>query len=380
MIYLRKYETLDDYYAERWTIDYPNPSVTHIEETYQTIYEPQRKPDSTIRTTFYVSDTSRPTTLLGYNGEYYFESVEIDGMMHSVVTEYQFDYTGEHTVNFKLKGNYMLSMYQGTFEEVNDIVSIIVPDSVKTIYGYVARNCSGLTSITIGNNVRSVRTDSFYDCPNIASITVSEGNTTYDSRDYCNAIIETETNKLIMGCSNSSIPNGVVTIGKNAFQDSSISELILPSSVTNIEYSAFMNCDSLSSVTIPDSVESLGGYAFANCSNLESVSIGSGLTSIGSVDDEGKFVTMIFVDCPSLTSITVDSNNTTYDSRNDCNAIIETATNKLIQGCNTTVIPSSVEEIGDSSFMNCAVTDITLSDNVTVIGNEAFSSCMDLTG
>ena len=89
---------------------------------------------------------------------------------------------------------------------------------------------------------------------------------------------------------------------------------------------------------------SIGQYAFWNCSGLTSIIIPSGVTSIGNE---------AFASCSGLTSMTVDSSNTVYDSRDNCNAIIKTATNTLIQGCKSTIIPNSVTSIGNSAFTQC---------------------------
>ena len=106
-------------------------------------------------------------------------------------------------------------------------------------------------------------------------------------------------------------------------------------------YSAFSDCRDLTSVTIPNSVTSIGNNAFYDCSGLTSVTIPNSVTSIGN---------NAFYGCSGLTSIKVASGNSKYDSRNDCNAIIETATNKLIAGCKNTVIPNSVTSIGEYAF------------------------------
>ena len=109
---------------------------------------------------------------------------------------------------------------------------------------------------------------------------------------------------------------------------------------------AFDKCEALTSITIPDSVTSIGKYAFRGCTGL--------------------------------TSITVASNNIVYDSRENCNAIVETDSNTLIQGCKNTTIPDSVTNIGDWAFGHSSLTSITIPNSVTSIGNYTFYNCISL--
>lgn len=114
----------------------------------------------------------------------------------------------------------------------------------------------------------------------------------------------------------------------------------IPNSVISIGYAAF--CKSgLTSIIIPNSVTTIDEYAFSDCSELTSVSIGN---SVSSIDDKA------FQGCSGLTSIVVVSGNPTYDSRNNCNSIIETTGNKLILGCMNTTIPNTVTAIDEYAF------------------------------
>ena len=197
------------------------------------------------------------------------------------------------------------------------------------------------------------------------------------------------------GLTSVTIPEGVTRIGNNAFSScAGLTSVTIPSSVTSIGNYAFYNCYSLTNVTIPEGVTSIGDATFRGCSSLTNVNIPSSVTSIGDSAFSGCFsltsvnipssVTYIgdgaFLNCGGLTSITVDSGNTIYDSRDNCNAIIATATNTLIVGSNTTVIPNSVTVIGYSAFRNCTgLTSIEIPNSVTSIGTCAFYNCSGLT-
>jgi len=138
-----------------------------------------------------------------------------------------------------------------------------------------------------------------------------------------------------------------------------------------ISKEAFSYCSSLTSITIPNSVITIDREAFSYCSSLTSITIPNSVTTIDSY---------VFGNCSSLTSIIVEPGNPKYDSRDNCNAIIESATNKLIVGCKDTVIPNTVTEIGDAAFCDCrSLISITIPDSVTKIGRGAFAFCASLT-
>ena len=152
-------------------------------------------------------------------------------------------------------------------------------------------------------------------------------------------------------------------------------ELVIPSSyngkpVTSIERNAFAYCSLLEEVWIPDSIISVGYFAFGDCISLRNVTIGKGVTSIGNT---------AFTGCKLLTNLIVSNENEVYDSRNNCNAIIETVNNKLIIGCNNTVIPSSVTIICDWAFLECTFMSISIPKSIVAINCGAFSDCFNLT-
>ena len=203
--------------------------------------------------------------------------------------------------------------------------SISIGDSVTRIGDSAFFGCRNLTSVKIPNSVTLIEDGAFAQCINLESIIVGNNNTVYDSRDNCNAIIETSSNTLITGCNSTVIPNSVSSIAK---------------------------------------------WAFNGCVGLKSIEISNAITSIRK---------LAFMDCYNLETILVASGNKKYDSRDNCNAIIETSSNTLITGCKNTAIPNSVTSISECAFYGSSLlTSIVIPNSVTSIGYDAFFSCKSL--
>lgn len=182
--------------------------------------------------------------------------------------------------------------------------------------------CSNLSSIIIPKGITQIGNGVFVGCDELSIVIVDAKNSVFDSRDNCNAIIETNSNILVAGCKNTIIPEGVVALG---------------------DY-AFYNNRGLTSISIPSSLTTIGEETFSSCYNLE--------------------------------SINVEEGNSVFDSRDNCNAIIETSSNKLILGCKSTIIPDDVTSIEENAFLNINEDNITIPASVTEIGSCAFDgSC-----
>ena len=177
-----------------------------------------------------------------------------------------------------------------------------IPSNVRSIGDNAFYGCSGLTSIKLSEGVTSIGVDAFYGCGGLTSIAVSDSNLAYNSKDGCNAIIETKTNTLIRGCENTKIPSDVTSIGGEAFSFcSGLKSIEIPLSVTSIGNGAFRCCSGLTNIKLPEGVTSIGDVAFFRCSGLTSIEIPSGVTSIGE---------MAFMGCSGLTSIKMPSSVT----------------------------------------------------------------------
>ena len=231
-----------------------------------------------------------------------------------------------------------LYKYKGTMPE-NTTVN--VKEGTLQITSTAIYSKNGLVGLTIPKSLKEIGTQALHNCRNLASISVVSGNETFDSPNNCNAIINKSTNSLILGCKNSAIPSTVKTIGLCAFSGSGIT-----------------------SVSIPNNVDSLASNAFSGCSSLEEIKIGNSLRKIGNE---------AFRWCDKVKYITIASDNPYFDSRYNCNAIVEKATNTLIIGFPSSTIPSSVKMIGKDAFYNIlSLTSIVIPNGVESIGDYAF--------
>ncbi|MBO5698669.1 MAG: leucine-rich repeat protein [Bacteroidaceae bacterium] len=297
--------------------------------------------------------------------------------------------------------NSVTNIGSSAFSYCSKLTSIIIPNSVTSIGSYAFSNCSGLTSITIGNNVKIIDRDAFSQCSNLTSVTLNCKNVANwfaNTSSLKKVVLGDNVNNIgenafssCSGLTSVTIGNGVKNIGNRAFYNcENLTSITIPNSVTNIGEYAFQYCSGLSSVTIGNSVKSIGESAFYNCENLTSITIPNSVTSIGeSAFGSCSGLTSIIIPsnvtsigenafswCNGLTSIVVAAGNSKYDSRENCNALIETETKTLLKGTNKSKIPNGVTSIGDYAFYDCdGLTSITIPSSVTSIGSSAFEEC-----
>ena len=252
---------------------------------------------------------------------------------------------------FKGETYKIVALGDKVFYENKDLTNCQLPKSVIEI-GHQAFAHSSISSIDL-TNVIYLGDYSFQHCHELSYVKIGSATTHYGIDVFSGAF-----------CKHVELSEGIITIPSGLFFGAA-----------------------LESIALPEGLEKIESYAFAQ-TKLKSLIIPHSLNDIG----EGAFVDN------QLSEISVHRQNSRYDSRQNCNAIIETSTGKLIQGSSATFVPQDINSIGDhafegikgltklkipdnissigmSSFENSGLTSIIIPSSIEVIGNQAFRGC-----
>lgn len=353
---------------------------------------------------------------------------EMDGIYYkisgsNVIVTYKDDnynsYTGDVTIPSTVTYNDVVynvtSIGTSAFSSCKGLTSINIPNGVTVIANFAFLDCEGLTSINIPNSVRTIVTSAFYGCKGLTSIDIPNSVTSIGSDAFMNCSSLTSIK----------LSENLTEIGQSAFNScTSLEKVNIPGTVRSIGSRAFYDCSNLSTLVLENSTSELTfestrytTYTFYDCP-LKKIYIGRPIyfyplnmspfigCEIDSLIVGGKIQidrggnncydhfkkckhirilkqveeisTTPFASIQDLNSIEVEDGNPIYDSRDNCNAIIETSTNTLIFGFDKTIIPNSVRIIGERAFNNYYRTSLEIPDGVVSIGKFAFCNLYNL--
>lgn len=263
--------------------------------------------------------------------------------------------TPSHTASFSSAGDHCVRIYfndgittipNSFCSYLNAVGKVIIPDSISSIGTYSFCSCS-ITSIDIPEGVISIGKGAFQDCSKLISINLPNS-------------ITSISEDLFYGCSSLSyieLPKGIVEIKSYAFRGCALTSIEIPEGVSKISVGTFFGCSKLKSITLCDNINTIDSYAFKNCSQLTSINLHDKITSI---DDEA------FRYCISLKSI-------------DLPTSITEVSDYLFYGCTSlesVTMPENVKSIGRCAFSGCGFTSLpSLPNNLQEIGGSAFSDC-----
>ena len=334
--------------------------------------------------------------------------MKVDGHETDAANFYRFTTTGEHTVKFAFPDKTLIPTY--AFYQLENILSLTIPEGVTTINPYSICNCQNLSSVSLPQSLRSGGYDGLSRNPSLKSIILPDNLVMGDNfMRNCTGLesitlpknLKAIPSNMLYQCSSLkqiTIPESVIEIGSNAFRECDLISLTIPNKVSVIPDYMCSSCDNLESISLPSGIRSIGKRAFFLCSSLKHVKIGGvgneymlnfpeGITYIG----ERAFYScnlMTSIHIPStltdiqsaafnatgMSSVTVSQNNPKYETRDNFQGIVEKGEDKLILGCrNAVIVPESITQIGDYAYYCIPITSIDLHEDISYIGNYAFS-------
>ena len=361
--------------------------------------------------TFFILAILLPTTASAHNfevdGIYYLingneATVTFKGSYDSQYNEYSGSVTIPATVTYDGTTYPVTSIGEGAFSSCSSLFSINIPNSVTSIGDGAFSSCSSLISINIPNSVAYIGSSAFRECNRLTSVTIPNSVTYIGGSAFsgCSGLTRVNITDLSAWCKVTfiSASSNPLSYAEHLYlDDKEVTDLIIPSSITDIKDYAFYRCIGLTNVTITNSVTSIGNYAFYYCTFLTSLKIGSGVTNIG-FD--------AFSRCSSLSSVTIGSGVIYIGDYAflECSSLARVNISDLTAWCNVTftsassnplsyaehlylndeevtdlIIPSSITAIKDYAFQGCSgLTSVTIPNSVTTIGSRTFEGCRGL--
>ena len=211
-----------------------------------------------------------------------------------------------------------------------------------------AFRASKVKNIVVGNNVRSIGDEAFYNCPDLETIVIPESVTYIGSGAFSSCLSLKEI----------TFPENVVSVGANTFSYCrALEKVVLGDSVTQIGEAAFVGCNSLKSIDLPESLLVIYNHAFSECSALESITFGSQLILL----DERAFYR-----CGNLSEIKFAEKSSLVQIA----SYVFAECPKLTQ----VVLPEGLVSLGIGAFNACTeLSDVTMPQSLTTVGSGVFN-------
>ena len=344
--------------------------------------------------------------------------------------------------NIDFENNLSNPLYYAKNLYLNDrqVDELIIPTEVTSIKEYAFYNCKNITTVNVHKNVNSIGSYSFSGCESLAYIDVASENNAYFSKDgvlynkECTQILYVPE-KLTGAIT---IPNGITRIGAYSFNDTLVTSVEIPNSVTSISKGTFKGCNNLISITlpfvggsidgsatecfgyifgasqysenatyVPDTLKSvkvnqgnIAEYAFSNCSNIETIVFSNAVTTIGNkalyACDNLQNLTVPFVGSGSgnkadhhLASLfdkcSYGYYSSTYEFPDNLKNVVVTGGDTIgsyafayCRSLENITLPDTITTIGEYAFSDCGFKEITISKSILDIGSNAFSGCHNL--
>ena len=294
----------------------------------------------------------------------------------------------------------------GCFAACKNLKTVVLPEGLEKIESRAFILCESLEEIHIPSSVQEIGEEAFYSCLSLQRIGLPEGLEYIPVNCFglCQSLEQVDipasvqmveqgafdltpykrhgihyAHDLLVGVGRVDTPDGVLTISDDtrvvcdtavSDYDNTLRRVVCPTSLRQIGRNAFCNSANLEEVVLNEGLEFIDGGAFAECKRLKRVYIPSTVRRIEANP---------FSCCDMLEEIIVSPDNPYFDSRDNCHAIIETASNRLVAACKTSHIPDTVQEIGAVAFASMPTLErLTLPESVKRIEWNAFNGCENL--
>lgn len=300
----------------------------------------------------------------------------------------------------------LIWVYQGAFENCQSLENIDFGSKITHIEQSTFKNCTSLKMVDLTTApIEEIRMEAFKGCVNLEEVYFNEGlkEIGWGAFEDCEKLLMINFPKSLENIETVAFSNctslglvkfvedgNLLHIGSFAFYNcTSLNKIEIPASVKTIWNGAFKECRDLTYITFNEGLEQIGSYVFHNCVSLKDFILPTTLLEIGdeafgncqgiitfripkNVNNIGE---ILFAGSKNVTALSVDEDNETYDSRNNCNAIIKTDTNSLIVACKTTIIPNTVVTIENGAFYKIDIESVTIPASVKHIKSGAFHFC-----